>query len=169
MRGMVDTPPLSLWDQQSGESSEAYARFLTYRNLGPGRSLALANRVHGTATARKKTQGANGTWTLESTRHRWKERADAWDVENLKSQGPELVKMWMSAVLSAVTKATQKLADPSCKPKTFKEALAALDQLAGYLTPDVIQKLQPTPAPPVSGPGEQRAAAPLQLNRASVA
>lgn len=165
---MADALSLSPWDQQPGESAEAYARFLTYRNLGPGRSLALANRVHGTATARKKTQGANGSFTLDSTRHHWKDRADAWDVENLKAQGPELVKMWMSAVLLAVTKATQKLADPSCKPKTFKEALAVLDQLAGYLTPDVIQKLQPAPVPPVTGPGEQRSA-PLQLSRASVA
>ena len=132
------------WDQRPDEPPEAYARFLTYRNLGPGRSLALANNVHVGAAKRRKSPNPSGQWQDDSVEYDWIKRAIAWDVHHLKDQGHELARMWMAVLLSAVTKAAQRLADPDCQPKDFTQALAVVDKLSPYLTPDVVhQALQP--------------------------
>jgi hypothetical protein len=142
------------WDQRPDEPPDAYARFLSYRNLGPGRTLPLAESCHGGATGRTKKH-ASGHWTEACVRHEWVSRAAAWDIDQLKSRGPELARLWTGILVAAARKAAQKLADPACVPKDFAAAVAVIDRLAPYITPDVLAALQPPagdpggrPAPP---------------------
>lgn len=142
-----------LWDRLDNEPPEAYARFLTYRNLGPGRTLALAEQTHQSSKKRKKTIG--GHWCGESSKYQWSDRAIAWDIDRLTKQGDELARLWVGILVSAATKAAQKLADPRCKPTTFAQCLAVVEKLSPYLTPDVLKSLQPAPPAPESGPNDR--------------
>lgn len=154
---MECAPP---WAQRPDESDEAYARFLLYRNLGPGRSLQLAYRTYlktfrnavPDATKGNKKPQVPGHWGDDSARHKWGDRAAAWDIAQLERQGPELARLWAGILVAAATKAAQKLAEPGCQPKDFMQALAVVDRLAPYLTPDALKHLQPTP----DGPGEPK-------------
>jgi hypothetical protein len=145
------------WDQRPGEPPEAYARFLCYRNLGPGRSLPLARKAHATVQAgtnRKEPEGAGGQWNDDSAEYDWVARATAWDIHTLREQGGELSRLWLAIMVTAARKAAETLADPDCRPSGFSGALAVLDRLAPYMTPDVLRALQPArgdphPAEPV--------------------
>jgi hypothetical protein len=72
------------WSQQRGESTESFAVFVIYRDLGPDRSLAEAQRLKGkpqdalkTATGKRNVSGCMKRW---SRRWAWADRAAAWDV-----------------------------------------------------------------------------------------
>src|SRR5450432_2861227 len=72
------------WSQQRGESTESFAVFVIYRDLGPDRSLAEAQRLKGkpqdalkTATGKRNVSGCMKRW---SRRWAWGDRAAAWDV-----------------------------------------------------------------------------------------
>ncbi len=73
------------WDRQYGESSDAYARFTIYRNLGPKRTLAAVAR----------TLGLKGTNSLssQSIQYNWKERAENWDFYLEKIQQAEIAEL----------------------------------------------------------------------------
>lgn len=59
------------WERLAGETPRAYAAFRTFRDLGPSRTLlALPD-------ARHTVRG----W---SVKHRWAERAEAWDAETYR-------------------------------------------------------------------------------------
>ncbi|TAM68311.1 MAG: hypothetical protein EPN50_05040 [Chloroflexota bacterium] len=60
------------WEPQPGESSPAFAAFVMYRDLGPGRSITK------TAEALGRNRTLIGDW---SSRWRWQERIAAWDGE----------------------------------------------------------------------------------------
>lgn len=153
------------WDRRDGEPAEAYARFLTYRNLGPGRTLALAAQLHTGGSKRKKTLA--GHWCGESSKHDWIERATAWDIDRLTKQGDELCRYWIGILVSVARKAAERLADPRCKPTTFAQCINVIEKLSPFLTPDVLKSLQPAapPPPPAElelGDGEDRSVLPLQ-------
>ena len=63
------------WEQTPGESGAAYAAFLTYRDLGPGRSFVGAARLL------DRNESLLRRW---ATRHRWRERVWAWDVQQAR-------------------------------------------------------------------------------------
>ena len=64
------------WQQQEGESSQAYAAFVAYRDMGPGRSVVETYRqIEGKPGA----QQATGRWNKWAKDYRWAERARAWD------------------------------------------------------------------------------------------
>ena len=74
---MADTaPPLRapVWEMQPTETPRAFAAFVVYRDLGPGRSLAKAADAmpHGPGVRVMKS------W---SPAHRWVERARAFDAD----------------------------------------------------------------------------------------
>lgn len=61
---------LKPWDRQPGETSKAYAAFQTYLDQGVKRSY----------TSVAKELGRSGTWIEQwGKKHRWPERAAAWD------------------------------------------------------------------------------------------
>jgi len=69
------------WEQLPGESGAAYAAFRAYRDLGPGRSFVGAARLLG------RHESLLGRW---GKRHRWRERAWAWDVEQARQDEAQL-------------------------------------------------------------------------------
>lgn len=147
---MADPVP-NPWDQQPGEPGEAFARFLLYRNLGPGRSLQLAYETYvGTfrnanadATKGNKKPQVPGHWGDDSARWRWVDRASAWDIHTLSTHGQRLSALWVGILLAAAEKCAQKLAQPNCKPKDFMQAVSVIDRLAPFLSPDAVKSLQP--------------------------
>jgi hypothetical protein len=65
------------WQRQDAETARAYAAFLRYRDMGPGRTLADAYRQ---ASGKGKASAPSGQWTGWYAAHRWRERAEAWDA-----------------------------------------------------------------------------------------
>lgn len=149
------------WDQLPNEPNEAYARFMMYRNMGPGRTLLAAYSAHVAtfrnaatdAIKRQKTQQVPGHWGEDSARWRWGDRADAYDIHILHTHGEKLSKLWVGILVLAAEKCAQKLAQPGCRPKDFMQAVSVIDKLAAFLSPDAVKKLQPTFADP--GPPKQ--------------
>ncbi len=60
------------WERQKGESQQAFQAFVAYRDMGSDRSAAKVGRRLG------RPVGTVGRWR---ERHRWDERAGAWDDE----------------------------------------------------------------------------------------
>lgn len=69
------------WERLPAETARAYAAFVVYRDLGPGRSLAVAygawRRANGVAGDAAK---AAGYWQEWSSTHGWVARAAAYDA-----------------------------------------------------------------------------------------
>ncbi len=139
------------WDQQAGESDEQYAQFLIYRNLGPARSLDVAYRsVNSTATNRDKsrkgkktsknvptaTVRASGQWAKNATAFNWAERAAAWDVDMLKVTVPNAVAAVFQAIDDFAKVTIIALQSGSVKPRTWAQAMGAIQILAGFISPE---------------------------------
>lgn len=75
--------PSNPWDRLPGETDKAWLAFGKYLDLGPERTLsALAGQRQSATKGRQKSQlraKASGTLHLWFKRHRWRERAHAWD------------------------------------------------------------------------------------------
>lgn len=147
------------WDQLPDEPDETYARFLMYRNLGPGRTLLAAYCVHiasfrnaSTVGKRQKPQEVPGHWGNDSARWKWGDRATAWDIHTLHTHGEQLSVLWVGLIRLAAEKCAQKMAQPNCKPRDFMQCLAVVDKLAAFLSPDAIKSLQP----PAGDPGARK-------------
>lgn len=67
---MTDQDDIRPWDRQPGETAKAYEGFVTYRDLGPKRSVRLVSE------ALAKTQTVIKRW---SSAHNWVSRVSAWD------------------------------------------------------------------------------------------
>ena len=65
------------WDRRPGEPALWYARFESYRLLGPGRSISAAFRV---ATGKDISHRAGASWWRAFRGGEWQRRAEAWDV-----------------------------------------------------------------------------------------
>jgi hypothetical protein len=72
------------WSQQLGETEEWFAAFVVYRDLGPARSLAEAQRLKGKPQeGRERATGkrhASGSLKRRAKRWKWGDRAAAWDA-----------------------------------------------------------------------------------------
>lgn len=86
------------WDKQPRESSEAYAAFCVYRDLGPSRTLAAAYRAYREGTQKRlrgtfsddapdKSTGLQvpGSWKKNRISGNWNARAEAYDAHLLRS------------------------------------------------------------------------------------
>ena len=68
---------MTAWDRQSGETNRAYNAFLSYRDMGPLRSLRkAADKFYGIKSVSKANQFLR--W---STANNWVARCEAWDME----------------------------------------------------------------------------------------
>jgi len=76
-----------MWDRQPGETDNAYHACELFRRLGPDRTVQQAwEQYWGRPGNRRKAGGkqagqAQGYFRAWSSRHRWHERAVAWDEE----------------------------------------------------------------------------------------
>ena len=62
------------WERQKYETSRSFAAFCLYRDLGPGRSIEAAIRLHAGYKSKKKTDGEDGSIGLPKIIG-WRERA----------------------------------------------------------------------------------------------
>lgn len=69
------------WDRLLQETSEEYLAFVTYRNMGPKRTLAQTSRELGIS---------GGKVSIMKAEHRWDERVVAWDYYQEKIYQAEL-------------------------------------------------------------------------------
>lgn len=66
------------WDRQPDEPSKAFAGFVIYRDLGPGRTLDAAFKA---SDPKRQDKVPHGGWTRWFSIHSWKARATAYDSE----------------------------------------------------------------------------------------
>lgn len=133
---------MALWDQLENESNAAYARFLAYRNLGPGRTLQRAYESHKAtlpAKKRNKTKTFTQQWANDSTQFRWVERATAWDVENMLQQGERTATLYMQFMERYLQKLYAAL--DNVEPEKFDEVTKGFATLGQFFTPEVLAQL----------------------------
>ncbi len=129
----------AIWEQQEGEPNEAYARFLVYRNLGVGRTLATAYQ---SATNSKKSLNISGTWTDDSAKWSWRERASAWDIEVLAEVGRGVVVKFVSALDLSFGAIIQQLASGKVKPKSWGQILSAITILGNFIPQETVAEIR---------------------------
>src|ERR1700676_1258728 len=105
------------WSQQLGETEESFAAFVVFRDLGPARRLAEAQRLMGKpeegrerATAKRH---ASGCLKRRSKRWKWGDRAAAWDAMIDAKR--------TATIVAAVRKEGQKLGARWGKPREFAD------------------------------------------------
>lgn len=130
------------WDQQPGEPSEAYARFLVYRNLGPGRTIEAA---YGASSLKsRKSQATSGQWFSDSASHGWRERAHQWDIEQLTQAGQRTVTAFVSALELACQRLLARMIEDKLEPKTWKEVVDALNTLGNFIPAETVAQIRAT-------------------------
>src|SRR5262245_15575676 len=79
----------NVWDQMPGESNTHYTQFLYYRDLGPRRSLRKFYLKYAKEFLDKDevTGKTPGCYRENIVRWHWAERAQAWDIWNLRHYG----------------------------------------------------------------------------------
>lgn len=127
----------SAWEQRADEPSEAYARFLIYRNLGPGRTLDLAYKIANVGKRRKSSQ-RSGTWQDNSTAFAWRERAARWDVYTLNQVVPETAAYIFQSIKEFARLTLESLNSGKYSPKNWVEVRDSLVVLASFVSPEVI-------------------------------
>jgi hypothetical protein len=131
------------WDQRETESTAAYARFLTYRNLGPTRSLDAAYQIYsGVPVGAKKPKRRPGSWQRECRDLDWTARAEAWDVSMLSESSARVVVTVIRALEAASVRVLEGLLEPGSKPKGWSELLEGLMRLVPYVPPEMVKAVQ---------------------------
>lgn len=149
------------WEQLADEPAEAYARFLQFLSLGPGRSIDAAYRLFTPvatnsgksrrgATAKKArvksdNRRASGTWTSDSTTYRWSERATAKDIEDLLTVNREVVVVYLNTLKATVLKLLAAAQDVKVRPRTWPAMLEGLMVIGSFIPPETaeaVAKLQ---------------------------
>jgi hypothetical protein len=137
---MLDEQEPKAWDQLPGESNSAYARFLIYRNLGPARTLDAA--YQSTVEKSKKKQSISGQWTKDSTVFDWIRRADAWDIDILRTNGRKVVLLFIRGLERVVTKSVATLEKDGIEPETWSAAVNALHTVGQYIPAEASREVQ---------------------------
>jgi hypothetical protein len=68
------------WEQVKGESNRWYARFESFRLIGPNRSLLAAVNADRVARGVNRTRSVPQGWAKNAKHWHWRERAEAWDA-----------------------------------------------------------------------------------------
>ncbi len=75
------TEEKKIWDRQKGETNRAYHAFLTYRDMGPLRSLRKAAKLFYGDDWFIKSSAKIRQFSKWSSRWNWVSRCEAWDAE----------------------------------------------------------------------------------------
>lgn len=73
------------WDQLEGEPALWYGRFVQYRMMGKARAVIAVINQERQLAGKVAARQTPGGWTMISTKFRWAERAEAWDLSQVKS------------------------------------------------------------------------------------
>jgi len=145
---MPERPP---WLRRKGEGSKAYAAFLRYRDLGPGRSVAKA--VGARQAAKEGKARYFHWWRRWAGKYEWKVRSEAWDdhvaavasdrlldaqadakaaenEENLRQQAARLAE---ARALAATARATVNTAAPVALARLVRAQAQVAELLADPL------------------------------------
>jgi hypothetical protein len=141
------------WERRAGETAKAYAAFLSYRDAGPGRTLAQVAAARGCQLALVKR------W---SAKHEWRARARAWDAEQARevervrreqrraeveqqAEDAGLLRKLMRAFLKGLVRRDPETGelqlDPSIKPRDAVQFY----RLAGDIDKSLPQPPEPEP------------------------
>jgi len=108
------------WAQQRGETTESFAAFVVYRDLGPARSLAEVQRLKGKLQeGRERSTGkrqVSGCMKRRSKRWKWGDRAAAWDAMIDAKR--------TATIVAAARKEGQKLGARWGKPREYADPKA---------------------------------------------
>lgn len=135
------------WDKRDDEDAPTYERFLFYLYCKP-RSLArayaayLKEKQSAAATKGNKRQQVPGTWTDDSRTYAWKDRAVAWDIEQLSTIGASATTRFIDALDTYAALVLDALVSGKIKPKDWQEATDALRTLGTYINADAIAALR---------------------------
>ncbi len=128
-----------LWDQLPGEPPMAYAHFRLYRDMGLERSLdaayAIDQQIRGIVGGRTR---AAGSWTRESARWRWEERAYAWDGYMARIGVHHTVLRFSQALHLFASKLVEAL-KRSEGPANWDQIKESLDLLGLFISPEALE------------------------------
>jgi len=155
-----DTPPVTvpahLWEQWPGEPLDWYSNFLIYLSMGRGRSVNKAYRL-ATKVAAKQSDDqqvrmlgeildelplpdrSTATWWRRAAQWKWEERAARYDVYVLSQLVPQTVTTIFEVIGEFANVVLTKLKSAELQPESWSEIKGAVETLASYISPDIIQ------------------------------
>lgn len=144
--------------QLPDETDEAYARFLIYLSMGPGRTVDEAYRLYqgrvkrvGKALNSAKRRQSSGQWDRESVTYQWRKRAAQWDIEMLTSDIQETVTLVVHAVNLLANRILSALQNTKLQPQSFAELLKGIEVLSYWIPQETLEHLAATGKPQEPG------------------
>lgn len=135
----------NIWERRRSESQTAYARFLFYRNLGPGRTLQAAwQAYHASVPDRTESDAGivSGQWKQDSADYDWPARAAAWDVHNLTEASAAVVCDYVAVLQGAARKALEKLSQADFVIPDWESFLETIRALGEYIPREAVREVQ---------------------------
>lgn len=128
------------WEKQKGDTPKSFETFRLYRDMGPTRSFAkvakdvMAKEATTMPAPSRRKQGSEKTrirkYSGWSSKGKWAERVDAWDIEQdrmaraeQKKTVTEMMKRLAEQAILVQTKGLQQILDMDHTELTRKEAL----------------------------------------------
>ncbi len=146
--------PARLWEQWPDEPDEHYTWFLLYLSMGAGRNIryayqlyaleeqkaaALASGSTGETTTLIVPDKATSKWWKVATRYHWEERAGRYDVFTLSQLVPQTVQMIFATITEFAAVTLEQLKTRQVTPSSWPELRSAVETLASYISPEIIQ------------------------------
>ncbi len=124
------------WEQQPDESRAQYLQFLTYRNLGPCRTLDLAYRQYLSdyELSSSVPERASSTFRETSSEFQWVNRSQAWDLWRMVTYGSRVAVLYTHAVELIAEKLARAAGTYDLDSKQWKTVLATLRDVAAQLS-----------------------------------
>ncbi len=130
------------WQQLAGESNEAYARFLVFRDLGPARTVFLAyasSRPGAPKTENGPALGVPRIWWENYRVFQWKHRAAAWDVTQMVNAVPESATTILKLIGETARACLAQVENGNIKPQNFTELKDMVVILGNLISPEIIR------------------------------
>lgn len=149
--GKPPTPANPIWLQWDGEPDAHYGYFLIYLALGNTRSIDRAYQINaiqgqeadaavsGESKPIVVPTKASSTWFALSTQWHWPERAARYDVFTLSQLVPQTVQLIFATIGEFAKVTLEQLQSRTIRPEQWSEVRQAVETLAGYISPEIIQ------------------------------
>jgi hypothetical protein len=143
-----------VWEQQPFEGDASHTRFLTYRNLGPTRSLLGAyefycyskeaaeenQHVKDIVKAKKSYKKLNipGSWIADSSNNLWEFRANQWDINILSVAGREVIDNFYKSLAVHTRQLLEVMQEGKLLPRSYQELAEGLALIGSFITPEAV-------------------------------